>query len=45
MFYHLKTRPPQLKVQRVVAVEEVKETVAAAVQDALNNFSASAGGE
>ena len=37
--------PPQPKVQKVVAVEEVKETVAAAVQDALRNFSASAGDE
>ena len=35
--------PPQPKVQKVVAVEEVKETVAAVVQDALRNFSASSG--
>ena len=38
-------RPPQPKVQRVVVVEEVKETVEVAVQDTLKNFSASAGGE
>ena len=37
--------PPQPKVQKVVAVEEVKETVAVVVLDALRNFSASAGDE
>ena len=37
--------PPEPKVPRVGAVEEVKDTVMAAIQEALKNFTTPAGGK